>query len=330
MKAAAIAPSNIALVKYWGKRNEKLILPQNSSISMTLDNLFTTTTVEFSPNYPHDGLEISGQRIFGEELGKVSRHLDIIRKLGKTKLCARVVSENNFPKAAGLASSASGFAALTLAATAALGLKLGKKELSIIARQGSGSACRSFDSGFSEWEMGKKKDGTDSFAKQIADELHWKELAMVVLVLTTKEKNVKSRAGMKQTVENCPYYPAWLKTIEADLKNMRKAIKTRDFTLLGKTAELNALKMHATMHTTTPPIIYWEPETIALMKEVLAMREEGIECYFTIDGGPQVKVLCQDKDVQRIEARLKATAGVQRTIVCHAGRGARLAGKHLF
>src|SRR3989339_336721 len=159
MKSTAIANSNIALVKYWGKRNEKLILPFNSSISMTLDGLYTATTVEFSEKYKQDSLSIDGGHIFGEELSKASVQLDIIRKLAKSTLKGKMVSRSNFPKSAGLASSASGFAALTLAATKALGLHLDRKELGIIARQGSGSACRSLYGGFVEWQKGTLEDG---------------------------------------------------------------------------------------------------------------------------------------------------------------------------
>ena len=330
MKASAIAHSNIALVKYWGKRNEELILPQNSSISMALDLLYTETTVEFSPKLSKDELSIDGEKQSGEELEQVSRHLDLVRKMVSATEHAKVVSRNNFPKAAGLASSASGFAALSLAATKALDLHLDKRELSILARRGSGSACRSIDSGFAEWMKGSHEDGSDSYAKQLAPKDHWPELCMVVSVLTTKEKKIKSRAGMKQTVANSPLYKVWLETVEKDLENVRKGILEKNFSLLGKTSEMNALKMHATMQTTEPHIIYWQPETITLMKEVMAMREEGIESYFTIDGGPQVKILCLEKDSKKIEKRLKELKGVQKTFLCHVGEGARLSEKDLF
>ncbi len=330
LKATATANSNIALVKYWGKRNERLILPQNSSISMTLDKLHTTTTVEFSGKNIKDEVVIDGKKSKGEELERVIEHLDLVRRMAKTSLAAKVESENNFPKAAGLASSASGFAALSLAATKALGLHLDKKELSMLARRGSGSAARSIYGGFAEWVRGGLEDGSDSYAKQIATEEHWPELAMVVTVVTPKEKKIKSRPGMAQTVANSPLYKSWLETIESDLSCMREAVGEKKFTLLGATAELNALKMHATMHTTTPHIIYWEPETITIMKEVMVMREEGVECYFTIDGGPQVKVLCLDPQAKKIQKRLEGIKAVKQTMLCHAGQGAKLLNKGLF
>ncbi len=331
MKATALANSNIALVKYWGKRDERLILPQNSSISMTLDKLHTTTTVEFSDKYRDDQLKIDGKKIAeGEELERVQHVLNLARNMAQTRLHCRVESENNFPKSAGLASSASGFAALALAATKALGLNLDRRELSILARQGSGSASRSIYGGFAEWMKGTHPDGSDSYARQVAGKEHWPELCMAVTVVTGAEKKIKSRAGMAHTVTNSPLYRAWLETVEADLEKVRSGILEKNFPLLGTTAELNALKMHSTMLTTTPRIIYWQPETIDVMKEVVQMREEGIECYFTIDGGPQVKVLCLEKDAKKVLKRAAGVKGVQKTILCRAGEEARIAEKGLF
>ncbi len=297
---------------------------------MTLDGLHTTTTVEFSKKYEQDTLEIDDEKIFGEELERASGQLNLMRRLAGSSEKARVVSESNFPKAAGLASSASGFAALTLAASKALGLELNRKELGALARQGSGSACRSLYGGFVEWQRGTLADGSDCYAKQIAPQDHWPELSMVVSVVTSKEKKIKSRAGMKQTVANSPLYKTWLETVEGDLQNVREGILGRKFAQLGTTAEMNCLKMHCTMITTTPHIIYWAPETVAMMKEVMAMREEGTEAYFTIDGGPQVKILCLDRNAKKIQKRVAEMKEVQKTYICHAGEEARAAGKELF
>jgi diphosphomevalonate decarboxylase len=330
MKATAIANSNIALVKYWGKRDQKLTLPQNSSICMVLDKLYTTTTTEFSKNLKNDTLTIDGKKASPQELERTAKHLDIIREMAGKKIYARIESKNNFPKSAGLASSASGFAALTLSATKAIGLELDEKELSIIARQGSGSAARSIPGGFVELTKGTKNDGSDCFAFQIAPKEHWPELTMIVAVITEKEKQISSTKGMEYTVATSPLYKAWLETIEEDLEKTRKAIKEKNLELLGKTAEMNCLKMHSTMITTEPHIIYWEPETIKLMKEVMKMRSEGINCYFTIDGGPQVKIICLDKDRKTIEKRIKKMKEVKAIYSCHAGDGARIEKKGLF
>ncbi|MEM4257354.1 MAG: diphosphomevalonate decarboxylase [Candidatus Diapherotrites archaeon] len=329
-KATAIANANIALVKYWGKRDEKIVLPENSSISITLDALNTTTTIEFNEKQQKDTLKINGENISGEELKKIIKHLDIIRVIAGTKLKARIESTNNFPKAAGLASSASAFAALTLAATTALGLKLEKKQLSIIARQGSGSASRSIYGGFVEWQRGEKEDGSDSYAYQIVDEKYWPEIRVIVLQITEQEKKVKSREGMKITKETSPLYKAWLETIEKDIKDIKQSIKEKDIELLGKTAQVNAIKMHATAMTAWPTLIYWQPETIKILKEIIEMQEQGTKAYFTIDGGPQVKVICLEKDLQKILKKLSEIKEIQKTYVCKPGEEAKTITKHLF
>jgi diphosphomevalonate decarboxylase len=330
MKATAIANSNIALVKYWGKRNSDLMLPHNSSVSMTLDNLNTMTTVEFSENFSEYELKINGKTAKGKELKRVATHLDLLQDSSPQKRFAKIMSESNFPKKAGLASSASGFAALTLAGTKALGQNLTLKELSILSRRGSGSASRSILGGFVEWIKGSLLDGSDSHAIQIEEEGHWPELSMIVTIISTEEKKISSRAGMSQTVTTSPFYDAWLDTIESDVEKMKQAITKKNFTLLGKIAENNALKMHATMHTTIPPIIYWESGSLSIMKEVLKLREEGTECYFTMDAGPQVKILCQQKDLETIKSRVTELDFVKDIMICHPGGEARLIEEHLF
>ncbi|WP_455142588.1 diphosphomevalonate decarboxylase [Candidatus Hodarchaeum mangrovi] len=330
MKKTAIAHANIALIKYWGKRNEYLILPQNSSISMTLDKLHTTTTVEFSEMYNSDEVIINDKIIKEEEFERVVNHLDLFREYSHSHAFAKVVSKSNFPKKAGLASSASGFAALTIAASASLKLTLGPKELSIFARRGSGSAARSIGGGFVKWNRGENPDGSDSYAETIADPEYWPELTMIVTIVSTEEKKVSSRAGMKQTISTSPFYKAWLDTIQYDLEIVEEAIIEKNFSLLGEIMENNALKMHATMHTTKPPILYWESGSIALMKEIIALREEGTECYFTMDAGPQVKILCLKSEISKIIERIKHQNLVQEWFVCHPGNKAHLIDEHLF
>jgi diphosphomevalonate decarboxylase len=331
MKKTAIANSNIALVKYWGKRNDELILPYNSSISMTLDKLYTKTTVEFSEKYDNFQVIINDKQATDEEYYRIVNHLKLIRQQTNISSFAKVISTNNFPKKAGLASSASGFAALTLACSEALGLTLSTKDLSILSRRGSGSAARSILGGFVKWMKGSASDGSDSFAAALVGKNHWPEISMIVTVVSSKEKKISSRAGMKQTVKTSPLYKAWLDTIADDLKTVEQAIRDKDFTKLGPTIEKNALKMHATMHTTTPPILYWQAESLNLMKEVIALREEdNIECYFTMDAGPQVKILCLKKDIPLIEKRISELHELQDMFICHPGEGARLVEEHLF
>jgi diphosphomevalonate decarboxylase len=328
-KATALANANIALVKYWGKRNKELILPYNSSISMTCDGLFTTTTVEFSDKYSEDKVIINDEELQKDEKD-ILGHLERIRKMAGIKEKAKVVSVSNFPIAAGLASSASGLAVLTLTAVKAVGLDLNQKELSILTRQGSGSACRSIFGGFVEWLKGEEEDGSDSYAEQIADKNYWPEFRMIVTILTEEKKKIGSRAGMAQTVETCPYYQGWLKTVEEDLRLVKEGIKEKDFEKVAQIAEHNCLKMHALMITTKPQIIYWRPATMEIIQNVINWREEGLECYFTIDAGPNVKVLCLRKDEKEIQKRLSELEGVIKTIIVKPGDDAKIIDKHLF
>jgi len=329
MKTTTIANANIALIKYWGKRNEKLILPQNGSISMTCDNLSTTTTVEFSDKYRKDTIIINDEELKNDEKN-ILGYLERIRKMAGIKDYAKIVSESNFPIATGLASSASGFAALTLASVKASGLELNEKDLTILTRQGSGSACRSICEGFVEWYRGKREDGSDSYAKSIAPKNYWCNFTMIISVVTKAKKKVSSRVGMSQTVKTCPYYKCWLKTIDYDLNIIRNGILQKDFTLVGQTAEYNCLKMHALIITTKPSIIYWTPATMKIINSVHLWREQGLECYFTIDAGSNVIIICLDKNIKEINKRLLELDGVIKTIICKPGDGAKLIDKHLF
>lgn len=329
-KATAIANANIALTKYWGKRNSELMLPQNGSVSMTLDGLNTKTTVEFVPGYEKDVFILNGKEFSeGREYEEMSAFLDVVREKAGISENAKVVSENNFPTAAGLASSASGYAALAMAASKAAGMELDNKELSMLARRGSGSASRSIEGGFVEWQRGEKEDGTDSYAVQVAPKDHW-DFRMITTIVSTEEKKVKSRAGMSQTIKTCPYYRDWLSTVNEDIETVKKGILEKDFSRVGGTAEFNCLKMHATMITTKPPIIYWNPATMEIVHAIQAWREEGLEAYFTMDAGPNVKVMCMDKDVPELEKRIKELNGVKDVIVCRPGDSARLVEEHLF
>ena len=329
MKATATANANIALVKYWGKRSADPILPQNGSISMTCDGMTTKTTVEFSEKYKEHSIVINDEE-FRKDEKDIHGHIDRICRMTGIKQHAKVISESNFPVAAGLASSASGFAALTMAACSAAGLNLSPKELSILTRSGSGSACRSIFGGFVEWHRGQNNDGSDSYAESIVQKEHWHDFRMLATIVEAKKKPVSSRGGMAQTVATCPYYRDWLSTVDDDLKNVREGIREKDFEKVAATAEFNALKMHATMITTKPPIIYWIPATMEILHAVRQMREDGISAYFTIDAGPNVKILCLEKDVKEIEKRVNELDGVVNTILCKPGDGAKIVEKHIF
>ena len=244
MKATAIAHSNIALVKYWGKRDIKLNLPAVGSISITLDALSTTTYVEFIPDLIQDMLELNGTQIESKERVRVQKFMDLIRQKAGINDYALIKSENNFPSAAGLASSASAFAALGVAATHAAKLNLSLKDLSILARIGSGSAARSIFGGFVEMQKGLYKNGSDAFAESIADNNYW-DLRVLIAITSEREKKTGSTDGMAQSKKTSPYYRNWIATSPKDLSGMRAAIKKKDFQKLGEISEFSCLKMHA-------------------------------------------------------------------------------------
>lgn len=322
MKATALANTNIALIKYWGKRDEMLFLPMNSSLSITLNNFYTVTTVEFKEELKKDILLFNHAPASVREQIKVSSFLDIIRKQAGVRLYANITTKNYVPTGAGFASSASGYAALAAAATKAIGLCCSDAELSRIARQGSGSACRSIFGGFVEWEKGCLFDGSDSFARQIMDEKAW-TLSVLSVVITSCKKKISSREGMKRTVETSPFYKDWLDTVEYDVKTAKQAIINRDFITLGEVMEENALKMHATMFGAKPPIIYWECGTLDVIHLVWELRKDGIPAYFTIDAGPNVKVLCLPKDEEKVKTSLLKLRSVQTVITCYPGEGVK-------
>ncbi len=332
MKVTVKANANIALTKYWGKKDASLKTPWNSSTSVTLEGLETTTTVEFDKKYKTDVFVLDGKNFeeTTDEFKEVKEQLDIIRGKAKIDLKAKVMSKNDFPTAAGFASSASGLAALTFASAKAAGLNLSTKELSIISRMGSGSASRSLIDGFAIWHRGSAVDGLDSFAEQIAPKEHWPEFRILGCVVSKNAKKIKSRAGMAQSVKTSPIFETWYTTAEKDAQAMVQLIKDKNFEALGQLAQKNCLLMHACAITTTPPVIYWAPGTLEVMHRVLELQDEGMKCYFTMDGGPQVKIICLEKDVKAIKKEIKKLDFVHDIIECKPGMGPREVKGHLF
>lgn len=314
--ATAIAHPNIALVKYWGKRDLSLNLPATSSLSLTLAPYETRTTVDADAE--KDECWINGELVDGRPAERVFAHLDRIDPWRKP---ATVVSSTNFPVGAGLASSASGFAALTLAASAAFGHKKSLTELSILSRQGSGSACRSLWGGWVEWPRGQRPDGLDSHGRPIAEKDHW-DVAMVVAVLYKGPKAVSSTAGMNRTMETSPYYAGWVDSNEKDLAPARQAILDRDLGALGTIMERSALRMHASMLAADPPIRYWKSHSVWAMDAVENLRRQGIEAYWTMDAGPNVKIICAASDAKAVAKRLSNVA--EATEILLPGGPARL------
>lgn len=318
-KATATAPSNIAFTKYWGKKDEKLRLPENGSISMCLSNLLTTTTVQFSDSYKEDEIVINGIKN-NLESKRVIKHLDRIRTLAKTKLHAKVVSHNNFPSSTGLSSSASGFAALTVAAAAAAGLRPSEKELSILARQGSGSACRSIPSGFVEWTGGKTNE--TSYAKQIFPPSYWK-IADVVTIVSSGKKEIPTSIG-QQTATSSPFLKTRLANMKRKNQLVKKLIHDRNFTKFGELIEAEALELHTIMMTQNPPLIYLEPDSILLMKLCQKWRAEGLLVYFTLNTGQDIHLIVEQKNISKLKAKLKKIKGVKQIIVNYPSEGTRL------
>lgn len=318
-KGKARAHTNIALIKYWGKEDEQLIIPKNNSLSLTLDAFFTETSVCFDEKLTTDIFILDGQLQDEKATKKISQFLDLFRKKANLSSFAKVESINHVPTAAGLASSASGLCALAGACNQALGLQLNERELSKMARKGSGSACRSVYGGFVEWEKGH--DDETSYAKKIDADAFANELSMIFIVVNQEQKKVSSRDGMKSTVATSSFYPVWLQEAPKDLQAIKQAITAKDFTRLGEITEANALKMHACTLAAVPPFTYWNAESMLAMDAVRNLRESGLECYFTMDAGPNVKVLCQKKDETAILTALSEKFQQNQLIIAHAGSG---------
>jgi diphosphomevalonate decarboxylase len=318
MKTTAIAHANIALVKYWGKRDEALNLPAVGSISMTLKELFTKTSVEFSDGLEHDRLILNGERANPKQEGRISKFLDILRKRAGVQRFAEIISENNFPTGAGLASSASGFAALTVAAARALNLDLSPTQLSELARRGSGSAARSIFGGFVEMKLGEKSDGSDAIAIPLYEETYW-PLDMLIIITSATEKEVGSTEGMNLTAETSPYYRNWVDSAPADLAAMREAIKRKDFQQLGEISEYSCFKMHGLALSARPGLLYWNDLTVSLIHEIHSLRRKGLPAYVTIDAGPQVKVICLPEYSERIQKELAQIEGIKKILKTSIG-----------
>lgn len=320
MSATAVAHPNIALIKYWGKRDEKISLPATGSLSLTLGIAPTRTTVTLAPGAEQDTASWRGEPMTGGELDRVRRFLDLVRDLAGSTVRAVVETANEIPTGAGLASSASGFAALAAAASAAYGLDLSPRDLSRLARRGSGSASRSIFGGVVIWHAGD--DDASSYAEPI--DTPGLDLGLVVAVLTSGRKAIGSREAMRRTVETSPFFPAWVESVPLELDEMQRAIQRADFTAVGELAESNALRMHATMLGATPPVRYWNADTVAALDLVAQLRHDGLEAYATIDAGPNVKVLCRPADSAAIAERFAASFDGLDLLVSGSGPGVRV------
>lgn len=344
----ARAHANIALVKYWGKRDRALNLPAEGSLSLTLAALTTRTTVRFGADLDADRLVLDGAPATGKALARVSAWLDRVRRMAGMDRRAEVVSDNDFPTASGLASSASAYAALALAASRAAGLDLDARALSVLARCGSGSAARSIHGGFVRMHRGQRADGEDAFAEPLhagapetvadtapeaateaapeatAAPADWPVRMVIAVVGGGKAKAHGSRDAMEHCADTSPLYAGWLASVPGDLAAAERAIAVRDIDALGQVAEASALAMHASALAARPAIIYWQPPTLACMETARDLRGRGVPAYFTMDAGPHVKVLTLADHAGAVAAALRAVPGVTDVLTSAPGGGAQV------
>jgi diphosphomevalonate decarboxylase len=318
--STAQAFSNIAFIKYWGNRDNELRLPVNGSISMNLNGLFTRTTVSFQPSLPFDELIINGHEVTGKGLQRVSYILDLVRGMAGIKVNAEVMSENNFPAGAGIASSAAAFAALALASSRAAGLTLSEAQLSRLARRGSGSASRSIPSGFVEWKMGTGDE--DSIALSIAPPEHW-DLVDCIAIVNAGHKKTGSTEG-HAIAGTSPLQNARVEDTPRRLDICRNAILKKDFETFANIIELDSDIMHSVMMTSNPPLMYWQAATVGIFHAVREWRASGLLVGYTVDAGANVHVICLGDTAKDVEKRLREIPGVSNVLVAGVGGAAKI------
>lgn len=320
MKVTVKSPANIAFIKYWGRKSSELNIPFNDSISMNLSDCYTITSVEFKKDLKTDLVEINGEKVSEKKLQKVTDFLEIVREMAGIKTYARVESKNNFPTAAGIASSAAAFSALALAGSRAAGLKLSQKQLSILARRGSGSACRSVVDGFAYWKKGTSH--RTSYAYQLAPASQW-DLADIVAVVSDTSKKASSYEGHGAATSS-PYYRQRQRNLPERIEEMEKALIGKNFRKFGELLEEEAVDLHVMAMTSRPPIFYWNEGTIQVMNKLREWREQGLSGYFTMDAGANVHVICREADVKDLDKKLKALSLVKFTIVNRPAEGTKV------
>lgn len=329
-KTTAIAHSNIAFIKYWGNFDARLRMPLNDSLSMNLDALKTETTVEFEEAIEDDIIFVGDEPADEKTKARVIAQLDLVRKEAKLTTKARVHSRNNFPGATGLASSASAFAALTLAGTRAAGLDLTERALSILARHGSGSAARSIPAGFVEWLAATNVTSTSdqSYARQLLAPDAW-DLKDVIAIVSRDPKKVGSSEG-HAAVNSSPFLGERISRLPSRYHRVRRELLNKNLKGMGTEIEAEAVELHMLAMTSRPPIFYWAPATVRVLDAVRQWREDGLSAYYTLDAGPNVHVIVEAKDAEEVAHRLKTFADVQEVIVSGAGQGAHTVDEHLF
>ena len=319
-QATARAHPNIAFIKYWGNADDKLRLPVNSSISMNLDGLFTETTVTWDDSLQKDTLVLNGDNTQGQALDRVVQHMDRIRKRLNINTFTQIESHNNFPTGTGIASSAAAFAALTVAACSAMDAEISERELSTIARIGSGSASRSVPAGFVEWYAADTHE--DSYAESVASPNHW-DLVDVIAIVSDQHKKTGSQAG-HPTAKTSDLQNARVANAQQRLDTVRSAILNHDFPTFAEVVEQDSDLMHAVMMTSKPPLFYWKPTTLTIMELVREWREEALSVCYTLDAGPNVHCICVRKDAETVRERLAQVSGILDIKVAGVGGSAHI------
>lgn len=325
MKSTVVACSNLALIKYWGNRDDTLNIPINDSISVSLEDLQTTTTVEFGPKHA-DSLVLNGDPAKGEAKQRFEQFISHFRKLTGFRKPVRVESVNNFPTAAGIASSSSGFGALSHALYDAAGFEYQIPEISKLARLGSGSAARSPIAGYAHWYAGK--DHETSFATQLALA---DDMRILVVLTDQSEKFISSIDAMQLSKRSSPFFTQRGVQSNKNISQLKQAIEDHDFSLLGKISQQEANNLHAVINTTGLGLYYWNPTSLAIMKYVNVIREEyEIPCYYTIDAGPQIKILMKSDQANAVQELVEDKFSMVEIISTSIGFGSKLSDLHLF
>lgn len=324
-KVTVRANTDIALIKYWGKKDKALRLPENNSLSIILDGLHTTTTVEFSSQY-HDQVIIQGRPVKKRERQRVIKHVNRLRTIADLDTPVKIVSSNNFPRSTGLSSSGSGFAALTYAVLAACNIDLTEKEISILARQASGTACRCVCGGFVEWLSGESSDTSYAYTYQPSQ--YW-DVRDVVAIVGEETKSTSSTSG-HIGARTSPFFTMRQQNITQKIDQVKQAIDDKDFTKLGTLVEAEALEFHSILFTSQPSLIMWYPGTLQVMHEVRNMRAAGIEAYFTINTGFNIHVLTLPKYQEKVQQSLDSLKLVQSTHTASVGNKPKIIQDHLF
>ncbi|PRA29193.1 diphosphomevalonate decarboxylase [Pseudomonas poae] len=331
-KISVTAPSNFALIKYWGMSDRHQALPNNPSLSMTLSHCLSHCTVEALPTAQADEIlwkSPTGRLApaTGDMLNGIEQHLARLRRQLGGPTHVRIATSNNFPTGAGIASSASGFAAVALGFARLSGRTLDDPHASLWARlSGSGSAARSVLGGFVQWPA----DATDLAgpARRIATAAHW-PLADLIAVVDSAPKHVSSREGHRRA-NTSPHYATRLSLLPERLAKVRQAIARRDFSALAEAVEQEAIELHMIAMTSTPATFYWLPGTLQVLERVRQLRCDGLNVCATVDAGPNVHVLCESDQRSTVFAQLRGLSQVQEWIIDAVGDGPRRLDQHLF